>query len=285
MPNRDQRLVQLMQLLGLVQAQKEHQAQTAFGYAGLDRQNQRDQNQKALGMLQLQQTGQFHQGEMDHQKAMEALGLRQADSADAQNQALIAHQNALLGAQKDSESNRMNMEFMTHLMNNPNVPLEKALPALAALDPRFSKVGQVMHQGAVESAVQAQLPAISGMYGQYNQSHDYGQLQKGLAALQPTMGPEVWGGLPWEQLNNAMSPMAPRTGLSFGFHEQIPQDIPSDLQQGFNLEQGYAQQQQMEAQQKLQQQQELAKRNQALNYLQSQKLNREIPNVWTNIGF
>lgn len=260
----------LMQLLPLIMAQQREGQANALGQAGLARQTERDQSQEALQRLGLEQSGQFHQGELEHQRAMEALGLRQANSQDA-------HQLALIQAQKDENQNRMNMEVVSHLMNNPNVPLEKALPLLGSLSPQLAKLGDVWHQGAVSSAMQAQLPALTGMYNVYNQGHDYAQLQKGLEAIRPTMSPEVYNGMPWDQLNSGMTPKPQGFwGKLFGGNDS--QQFQGEIPQG--LEGAFAQNQSANAAEVLKTQQQTAayeaeqKKQAALSFLRQQNMKR-----------
>lgn len=99
MPNRNDRMSMLMQLLPVILAQQQHQAET----------NQIGQfHQGELGnqQAQLAELARYHQGEMEHQQALEALGIRQADSTDRQNQLLTEQHAAILAQQSKAESDR-----------------------------------------------------------------------------------------------------------------------------------------------------------------------------------
>lgn len=74
--------------LGLAQQDKHEQMQDAIARLGLGQRDRQENMQDTLARLGLTQQG-------NHQQAMEALGLRQANSQDEQTKALIAHQSAM----------------------------------------------------------------------------------------------------------------------------------------------------------------------------------------------
>lgn len=214
MPN-NQRLAQLMQLLEIIQAGKAHDQQNSLGYAGIEQQ------------------GNFHQGELDHQRALDALGIatlqQQAQQHASQlgeehsyHQGELTHQQAMIDASKEAESNRMNTAIAEHIFSNPSIPMDKALSVIAPLDPRFAKMGEAWHQGGVSSAIEKQTPTVQGMYDIYNKGHNYPQLQSGLAALKSVTPSEVYSGLPWGDFNQGMyqaptTDSTPSTQVGTGF--------------------------------------------------------------------
>jgi len=243
MPNpRDQRLQQLAALMqmynGMQQAQGQSQ-QNALGQAQLQQTGQWHQGELAQALAALNQQGQWHQGELGNQQSQlaelsryhsgelqnqqnaQALAGRQGDAQLAE---LAKYHQGEIEARKAEGTNRTNQEFMQHFLPDPNIPWEQKLAALQTIAPQFGPMGKAMHESGVNSMVQKRLPEIQGMYGQYNQGHDMKKFQEGMNALYPSMPQEVFDKMPWDQLNQGMWGGASQDPQTWGEQMNIGQN-------------------------------------------------------------
>jgi len=295
MPNpRDQRLAQLAaiaQLFGTMQQAQGQSQQNALGQAQLQQTGQFHQGELQQALAALQQQGQWHQGELGNQQAQlqelsryhsgelqnqQAAQALAGKQGDAQLAELQKYHQGELESHKASEANRTKMEFMQHFLADPNAGnWEQKVQALGSLDPSFLPMGQAMHEGGVNSMMQKRLPEVQGMYDQYNKGHDYSKLAEGLKVLQPTIPQESWDRMPWDQMNQGMTQgTAPTSWFGGGSPAPAPQDIPADLQGAFGLEQQKQQQEQAQNLQLQQQAAEAKKRRDAELYLRKQAYDR-----------
>lgn len=216
MPNpRDQRLAQLAavaQLFGAMQSAQGqnqqiqqqgqwHQGELDQQKAALEQQGQWHQGEIGNQQAQLQELSRYHAGELQNQQSAQELTKQQNEAQLAE---LAKYHQGELASHQQEGTNRMNQEFMQHFLPDPNIPWDQKLAALQQIAPQFGKVGEAMHESGVNSMVQKRVPEVQAMYGQYNQGHDMTKLHAGLQALQGTMPEEVYNRMPWDQMNQGM---------------------------------------------------------------------------------
>lgn len=183
---------------------------------GLDQRAQASRMQAVLQLMQLMGEQQAQQQRAAQQS--QALGL-QGRELGQKDQELQLHGQDVSGRRSLAE-----MQALTTLAERGDPAATKAL---AALIPSLGQAQTGLQQAAVDQGVKGVLPAVRGLYQQG------GPVGQNLAGLEPSVKPEVWNALPWDELNQGMAqPQAPKPvgsgiggGLGSLLHAMSPRNI------------------------------------------------------------
>lgn len=212
---RDSKLATALQFanLGLEQQQisdRQHQGRVmqAIQLLGLQQQQAQDaaRQQQAADMLGLQR----EEAGANAQFRQDTLGETRANrQGDERHRGVLEQQG----------SDALAMQLVREMMGNPSIPLDTALGfAPASQQANIDRMRSTALQGRIGQAT----AAVSPVY-QANQNNP-AKIAEALKVIegQYMTQPEVWNGIPWEQLNSSLSstsasgPSVPRRGGLFG---------------------------------------------------------------------